>query len=160
MLSKQLQKDTAEQVTLVVKNVDAATLTTGLGVILQNTTSLDGISAVLQPATTYSPTFLGISQKDIPVNGYGTVVVWGVADSIQVSNVGTSITVTIGDTLWPSALAGQFFTSNANDARVVNAALSTLTAANAIGALKRYVIAAQSQTISANAWVKGLVRAL
>ena len=159
MLIKQLTKATGEQVCIVVKNVDAATLTTGLGVCLQTAASCDGISVVKQPATTYSTAFIGISQKDIPVNGYGTVVCWGVADSILLSNAGTSITVTKGDWLWPSAVAGAFY-SSARGALVVNAALSTATAAGLIGEVKPYVIATSSITVSAAAYVSGLVRAV
>jgi hypothetical protein len=159
MLSKQLQKDSAEQVTIVVKNVDAATITTGLGVALAVDTSCDGMNAIKQAATTYSVGFIGISQKDIPVNGYGTVVCWGVADSILLSNAGTSITVTKGDVLWPSAVAGAFY-SSARGASVVNAGMSTLTASGLLGASKTYVIATSSNTVSAAAYVSGLVRAL
>ena len=160
MLSKQLQKDSAEQVTIVVKNVDAATLTTGLGVILQSTTSCDGISAVKNPVTTFGSMFIGISKKDIPVNGYGTVVCWGVADSIQISSAGTSITITKGDYLWPSAVAGQFY-STARGAVVMHA-LSLYTAQSLIGEVKPYIIATQTvpNTVSDTAYISGFVRAL
>ena len=159
MLSKQLQKTVGDSWTIVVKNVDAATLTTGYGVVLCADASCDGISAVKQPATTYGATFIGISQKDIPVNGYGTVVCWGVADSILLSNAGTSITVTVGDLLWPSGVAGQFY-SAATGAQVVNAALSTLTAATLFSKVKPYVVATSSITVSAAAYVSGFVRAV
>jgi len=159
MQSKQIQDASADKVTIVVKNVSATTMTTGLGVALVHTgASVDGISAVIQPATSYSSHFIGISKKDIPVNGYGTVVCWGVADSILLSSVGTSITVTKGDMLWPSAVAGNFFSTT--PAAVVNAALSTYTAANLFTATRPYIIATSSITVSAAAYVSGFVRCL
>ena len=158
MLSKQLQKTTADTWTIVVKNVDAATITTGLGVALCGTlASCDGMNAIIQPATTYSATFIGISQKDIPVNGYGTVVCWGVADSILLSNAGTSITVGAGNVLFPSGVAGQFY-SAATHGGVINAALSTLTGATAFSVLKPWVVATSTITVSAAAYVSGFVR--
>jgi hypothetical protein len=159
MLSKQLQKTEADSWTIVVKNVDAATITTGLGVALCGTlASCDGMNAIIQPATTYSATFIGVSQKDIPVNGYGTVVCWGVADSILLSNAGTSISVGKGNYLWPSAVAGAFYSTT--PAAVVNAALSTYTAANMYAAIKPYIVATSTIAVSAAAYVSGFVRAI
>lgn len=151
----------AEKVLVVFKNVDAATVSTGLGVALINSgASTDGIQSVKQPATTYSKTFYGISTRDIPVNGFGAAVVWGLADSIALSAVGTSITVTAGDQLWPSSVAGYFFSSSANDVKVVNAALSALTAAALFQNTKNWLTAVDSITVSAQAYVRGIVRAL
>lgn len=160
MQSKQIQDKSAEKVTIVVKNVDGSTMTTGMGVALVHTgASIDGVSAVFQPATTYSTCFLGIANRDIPVNGYGTVVCWGIADSILLSHAGTSITITKGDWLWPSGVEGCFYSSAAG-ANVTNAALSTVTAAALLGSIKPYVIATGTNTVSAAAHVSGLVRAL
>ncbi|NBP29885.1 MAG: hypothetical protein EBV23_09965, partial [Flavobacteriia bacterium] len=85
---------------------------------------------------------------------------FGLADSVALSAVGTSITVTRGDALWPSAVAGYFFSSAANDGKVTNAALSTLTAAQLLPAIRFSVTAVDSITISAQAYVRGIVRAL
>jgi len=160
MQSKKIQDKSAEKVTIVVKNVSPTTMTTGLGVALVHSgASTDGVSAVIQPATTYSSCFLGIASRNIPVNAYGTVVCWGVANSILLSHAGTSITITKGDWLWPSAVAGAFY-SSARGALVVNAALSTLTAAGIVGESKPYVIATGTNTVSAAAYISGLVRAL
>jgi len=160
MLVKQLTKADGEQVCIVVKNVDAATLTTGLGVILQSATSIDGINAVKNPATTFGSMFVGISRQDIPVNGYGTVVCWGIADSILLSHAGTSITITKGDYLWPSAVAGAFY-STARGA-LIGHALSAYTAQSFLHEIKPYVIAVTTNpnTVSAAAYVSGFVRAL
>ena len=159
MLMKQLQKDTAEQVTLVVKNVSATTMTTGLGAALVAAgASIDGISATISAASTYGKLFIGIARKDIPVNAYGTVCCWGVADSVAISaNVATSITITAGDQLWPSAVAGQFYSSAANDA--VN--LSTL-AVSALATNKAYLMAVDTVGLSSGTikYIKAFVKAL
>jgi len=128
-----------------VKNVDAATITTGLGVCLVvSGASIDGVSAVRSTAGNQKG-FAGIAEDDIPVNGYGVVCVGGFTNSVLLSNVGTSITVSAGDTLIPGAVAGTFFSS------VTGQAMSTL--------LYRYVVGADSITISAAAYVRGIVRA-
>lgn len=161
MQTQQLNKSDAEKVLVVFKNVDAATVTTGLGVqLMASGASFDGIQAVKSAATTYGKQFSGIAKQDVPVNGYGLAVVWGLADSIALSAVGTSVTITAGDQLWPSAVAGFFFSSAANDTKVVNAALSALTAATLFAATKNYVTAVDTITVSAQAYVRGLVRAL
>lgn len=151
----------AEKVLVVFKNVDAATVSTGLGVqLMASGASCDGIQSVKTAATTYSKYFFGISKSDIAVNAFGLATVWGLADSVALSAVGTSITITSGDQLWPSSVAGYFFSSAANDIKAVNAALSTVTAAGLFPATKNYVSAVNSITISAQAYVQGFVRAL
>lgn len=161
MQTQQLNSGDAEKVLAVFKNVDAATISTGLGVALINSgASCDGVQAVKQAATTFSKTFFGISKADVPVNGFGLSTIWGLADSVALSAVGTSITITAGDQLWPSSVAGYFFSSAANDIKVVNAALSALTAAQLFPATKNYMNAVDSITISAQAYIRGFVRAL
>ena len=161
MQIQQLNKDSAERVFVVFKNVDAATVSTGLGVALINSgASTDGVQSVKQPATTFSKTFYGISRTDVPVNGFGTACVWGLADSIALSAVGTSITVTRGENLWPSAVAGYFFTSNANDAKSTSTGLSLVAASAFIQNVKTYAVAVDSITVSAQAYVRGIIRAI
>jgi hypothetical protein len=157
---QQINKSDAESVFVVVKNVDGTgTMTTGLGVALVAAgASLDGISAVQQVASTYSKAFAGIAKQDIPVNGYGLVVAWGLANSVAISaNVASSITITAGDQLWPSAVAGEFYSSAAKD--TVN--LSTL-AVSALATNKGYVMAVDTVGLSTGTikYVRGLVRAL
>jgi len=160
MQMQQINKSDAEKVLIVFKNVDAATVSTGLGVRLIVTgASCDGVQSVKQPVTTYGSHFMGISIKDVPVNGYGLAVVWGLADSVALSAVGTSITITAGDQLWPSGVGGYFF-SNTNGALVVNAALSTLTAATFLPAVRPFVTCVDTTNISTTAYTRGIIRAL
>jgi hypothetical protein len=146
--TQRINRTDAETIRLVVKNVDGGgSITTGAGVCLvQAGASIDGVSAVNSTAATISG-FGGVAKQDIAINGYGQVTAWGYAASVLVSHVGTSITITRGDTLKPGAVAGTFFSS------LTNQALSTL--------LYRYVKAAETPAaVSAQVWIKGFVRGL
>lgn len=147
MQIQQINKSDAEKVSIIVKNVDGGgSITTGLGVCLVNTgASIDGISSVNSTAANQKG-FIGVAVQDIAINSFGLVRVWGAVDSVLISNVGTSITVTRGDVLKPGAVAGTFFSS------VTDQAMSTL--------LYKYVFAGSTNTISAAAYVTGVVRAL
>lgn len=142
-----INREDGEVVAIIVKNVDGSgSLTTGMGVALcEAGASIDGVSAVKHTAAR-GKGFVGIAERDIPINGFGSVTAWGVANSILLSHVGTSITVTAGDTLIAGAVAGTFFSS------VTPQAMSTL--------LYKYVYAASDITASAAAYVRGIVRAL
>ena len=150
MQVQQLNRTDPEIVKIIVKNVDGGgSITTGLGVCLvQAGASIDGVSAVLATAAAQEG-FCGVASEDIPINGYGLVTSWGLANSVLISHVGSSITVTAGDILKPGAVAGTFFSS------LTDQALSTL--------LYRYVIAATTPvavSTLAQAYCKGIVRAL
>lgn len=142
-----LNREDAERVEIVVKNVDGGgSLTTGLGVALcEAGASIDGVSAVRATGAAQKG-FVGIAKNNTPINGFGLVTCWGLANSVLLSHVGTSITVTAGDTLITGAVAGTFFSS------ITAQAMSTL--------LYRYVYSADSITVSAAAYVRGIVRAL
>lgn len=147
MYSAQLNRTDPEVVIRVVKNVDGGgSITTGLGVCLvQAGASIDGISAVQSTAATWKG-FAGVAKQNIAINDFGVITAYGYAASVLISHVGSSITVTAGDTLKPGAVAGTFFSS------LTDQAISTL--------LYRYVYTANTQTISAAAYVSGVVRAL
>jgi hypothetical protein len=147
MQIQQLNRTDAERVVIVYKNVDGSgSITTGLGVALvQAGASIDGISAVKMAAGVQKG-FAGVSAQDVPINGYGLATAWGYAASVLISHEGSSITVTRGDTLKPSAVAGSFASS------LTDQAISTL--------LYRFVYAGSTNTVSAAAYVTGVVRAL
>lgn len=148
MLIQQLNRADAERVQVVVLNTDGSgSLTTGIGVAYNEAgNSIDGVSA-FKWAATKAKGFCGVAAQDIAINSYGRVTAWGYAASVQVSGVGTSITVTAGDILKPGGVAGTFFSAIANEA------LSTL--------FYKYVYVASNLTVSANpVWVAGIVRAL
>lgn len=117
MIIQQLNRVDPERVQLQVKNVDGGgSITTGLGVSFPQTgASIDGISVVKTTAA-LARGFIGVAVQDIAINGFGLVTAWGYVNSVQISNVGTSITITAGDHLKVSGIAGQFFSSILDEA--------------------------------------------
>lgn len=94
------------------KNVEASSLTTGYLVALAAAAaSFDGTQACLAGtgATGRQINFIGVAAKDIAPNAYGLVQTFGLCASVFLSNVGTSLTITLGDACVPGALAGGAF---------------------------------------------------
>jgi hypothetical protein len=95
------------------KNVEATSITTGMGAALRlgTTASFDGTQMVRAIAGNAGdlPGFLGISVKDIPSNAYGLIQTYGNTASVLLSVTTTSITITAGDPLIPGAVAGTLF---------------------------------------------------
>lgn len=151
MLIQQLNRTDPERIQIMVKNVDGSgSITTGMGVSFPvAAASIDGISVVKYAATLVKG-FCGVVTQDIAINGFGLATAWGFVNSVQISNVGTSITITAGDTLKPGAVAGTFFSS------LVNETISTL--------LYRYVYAATTVPVDISnlnqSFVSGIVRAI
>lgn len=145
-----------ERVLINVKNVEASSMTTGVGVCLavgneDVAASADGINAVMFTASAeLLPAFAGVAKRDIASNAYGPVIAWGWADSIALSQ---EANVTCGllagqSLLIPGAQQGTFTSANA-----AWEAVSTLAG--------RYVINAMTQsTNGAINYTKGFVRAL
>lgn len=99
-----------ERAFMTVKCVEASSITAGYAVAIKIATSasFDGTSAVMTRTGTAAdlPGFIGIAVRDIPSNQYGIVQIFGNCASVLISNVGTSITINVGDPLIPSPLAG------------------------------------------------------
>lgn len=110
MLFKQASQGD-ERVFVSVKNVDAASITTGNAVMYAIGTtgaSFDGIQAVNAISTGGQSLFgfLGVAVKDIAVNAFGLVQTYGNCLSVLVSQMNTSITLGAGNPLTPSSLIG------------------------------------------------------
>ena len=110
MIIQQLNRTDPEKIQIQIRNVDGSgSITTGYGAAFPITgASIDGISAVKATAALQRG-FVGVSVQDIAINGYGLITSWGYVNSVQISNVGTSITITAGDQLLVGAVAGTFF---------------------------------------------------
>lgn len=142
-----INRSDGEAIRVAFKNVDGGgSISMGYGIALATSAaSFDGVSATRSTAALQRD-FAGIVAKDVPVNGFGKATIWGYAASIAISNVGTSITVTAGDTLKPGAVAGTFFSS------VTDAAMTTL--------FNKYIVAGSTANISGLAWVSGFVHGM
>lgn len=99
-----------ERAYLTVKNVEATSITTGMGVCFRVGTagSFDGTQAVRADAGNAAdlPAFIGIAAQDIASNAYGIVQIFGFVASVLLSHVGTSITVNAGNPLVPGDAPG------------------------------------------------------
>lgn len=136
-----VSRENPERMYRSIKNVEGATITTGLPVALALGTSNDGISAVIADAAAVYPGFVGIALSDIPNNEYGRIQGMGFVNSVLISNVGTSITINAGDPLVPSA-KGMFSAAPT----YANSGFKWVTAASNVPA-----------AISAAAYVSGII---
>lgn len=102
MLIQKVNRTGSEKVYVSVTNMEGATITTGLPVAYVQGASMDGSGAVIANSAGDMPGFIGVAFKDIPKNGYGLVQVSGFVQSVLISNVGSSITITVGDPLVPA----------------------------------------------------------
>lgn len=152
MLIQQLNRTDAEKIQLIVKNVDGAgSITTGLtAALVQTGASVDGVSAVRATAALWKG-FIGVATQDIAINGFGLVTAWGYVNSVAISNVGTSITVTAGDYLKPGAATGTLFSGQAADQTLSTLLYRSVVAASTVGT---------DLSNLANAYVAGFVRGL
>lgn len=112
MLIQQLNRTDPEKIQVCIKNVEATSITMGMGVALciGTAASFDGVSCVRPASGTAAnlPGFLGVAVQDIASNGFGLVQVFGAVASVLLSNVATSVTIATGDPLIPSPAAGLF----------------------------------------------------
>jgi hypothetical protein len=98
MQFSKLNRDSQENVYRTVKNVEGATITTGLPVSLANTSN-DGINAVISNATADYPGFIGIAVADIANNDYGRIQIGGFVNSVLLTAAGASVTINALDPL-------------------------------------------------------------
>jgi len=142
MQIQKVNRDTPERVYMSVKNVEGATITTGLPVAYALGVSNDGLNVVIDNAAGDHPGFLGIAISDIPNNEYGRIQFAGFVNSVLISNVGTSVTINQGDPL-VAGPAGMFSAAPT----YANSGFKWVIAASNVPA-----------AVSAAAYVSGLIR--
>lgn len=96
-----LNRELPENVYRTIKNVEGATITTGLPVSIVNT-STDGVNAVIANAAADYVGFIGVATQDIANNDYGRVQIGGFVASVLLSHVGSSLTIAANEPLVPS----------------------------------------------------------
>lgn len=145
MRIQRVNRTDADKVWISVKNVSGGTLSKNDNVVLACTgNSADGISGVAPVSTSFLG-WVGVVHADISDTSYGLAQCWGYRDSVLISHEGASVTVTIGDAL--HLVSGQKGLST-----------STVEALSTMGS--KYVVCLQTNTLSAAAYVKGLIRCL
>lgn len=132
-----------------VQSVEGASLTNGFLVAFRMGTaaSFNMNAAVLAASGTTAdlPGFLGVAAADIADTSYGLALTWGYAASVRLSNVGSSLTINVGDPLVPGASRGGAFS------------LAPTYAASGF----KYISASNvPAAISAAVWMSGLARCL
>ena len=132
-----------EKAFMSINNVSASSITTGYPAVLaQASASFNGTNAIVYSGSGATG-FIGVAYKDIPPNSYGLIQNLGPIASVLLSNVGTSLTINLGDPLVPGP-AG-FFSGSPTYAN---------------GGLK-YVLATNVPVaISASAYASGYIRAI
>lgn len=144
MQIQRVNRTSEEKVFLSYRNMSGATITANGAVCFDLGTTIDGISSI-KPASGSFLGWIGIADKDVADTGYGISQCWGYRDSVLLSHEGTSITITAGNAL-----------------HVVNAAFglstSTVEALSTVGF--KYVMCVNTNTVSAAAYTKGIIRCL
>jgi hypothetical protein len=90
-----------ERAFMVVQNVSASSITTGYPVLLATASaSFNGTQAIVGAAAGLTG-FIGVAFQDVPPNAYGLIQNLGPTASVFLSNVGSSLTINVGDPLVP-----------------------------------------------------------
>ena len=156
MYSPTVNRTEADKTFIVVHNVEASSITTGMGVRLVGAApaeevSADGIQAVMIESQASMANFIGIAKKDIPSNDYGVVQTFGYVDSIMLSNVGSSLT--IGTT---GGIAASYLKKGGASGTFFSAQIPQ----NLSIAAWKYVQTWNTSGISGATWAKGFVRGI
>src|SRR5512147_1746249 len=96
MLVQRINRDGAEKVFIICKNVSGSTMTAGYAVVFDTGASVDGVR-VTKASSTDVQAFAGVVDADIASNAYGKIQVYGYRSSAYIySSAGDSVT---GDNL-------------------------------------------------------------
>lgn len=101
-----------EKIFTTYQNVEASSLTTGFAAAIATASaSFNGTQVMFasSAAADRKQNWIGIAAADIAPNAYGLIQQYGPCASVYISNVGSSITINVGDALAPGALSGGLF---------------------------------------------------
>lgn len=117
---KRVNRDAPEQIFIVCRNSEGATIEEGAAVQMEPATaSVDGVR-VRDVDTSNEYMFVGIAAESIANGEYGKVQVYGYSDRVQVFQSGTSIAT--GGLLVP--VAGQHYMNTVASTTASNAAVT------------------------------------
>ena len=162
ILSSGVQRTEEEKVFTVVRNVDADSITTGMGVRYVGGAPAEDVSADGVQCTKNDNTddlgmmqFVGIAAEDIPADGYGLVQNYGVVNSVYMSHEGSSITIgtfggIVNTLLRPGGRTGTF--TSAGDV--------VFTSIVPVQPVYNRVQIWETVAVSGQGWAKGFVRVL
>lgn len=144
MQIQSLNRTDSDKVFTSYRNMSGATINANAAVCFDLGTTVDGVSAIA-PASGSFLGWAGIADKDVANTGYSIAQCAGYRDSVLISHEGTSVTVTLGNAL--HLVNGQFGLNT-----------STVEGLSACGF--RYVVNANTTTISAASYVAGIIRCI
>lgn len=91
-LFKSINRDSADVIYIIGKNVSGSTMTAGYAVVFDTGASVDGVR-VTKASSTDCGAFAGIVDADIANGGYGKIQVYGYRSSAYIySSTGSSVT--------------------------------------------------------------------
>lgn len=91
MLIQRINRDDAEKVFIICKNVSGSTMTAGYACVFDTGASVDGVR-VTKASSTDLAAFAGVADADIASNGYGKIQVYGYRSSAYIySSAGDSV---------------------------------------------------------------------
>jgi hypothetical protein len=91
MLFKRINRDSAEKIYIVCKNVSGGVLTAGYTCVFDTGASCDGVR-VTQATTAALGSVAGVADADIANNGYGLIQAWGYRSSAYIyTSTGSSV---------------------------------------------------------------------
>jgi hypothetical protein len=92
MLIQRINRDDAEKVFIIAKNVSGSTMTAGYSCVFDTGASVDGVR-VTKASSTDLQAFAGVADADIASNGYGKIQIYGYRSSAYIySSAGDSVT--------------------------------------------------------------------
>lgn len=96
MIIQRINRDDAEKVFIVCKNVSGSTMTSGYACVFDVGASVDGVR-VTKASSTDLQAFAGVADSDIANNAYGKIQIYGYRSSAYIySSAGDSVS---GDNL-------------------------------------------------------------
>lgn len=92
MLIQRINRDDAEKVYIICKNVSGSTMTAGYSCVFDTGASVDGVR-VTKASSTDLQAFAGVADADIASNAYGKIQIYGYRSSAYIySSAGDSVT--------------------------------------------------------------------
>ena len=92
MLIQRINRDDAEKVFIIAKNVSGSTMTAGYSCVFDTGASVDGVR-VTKASSTDLQAFAGVADADIASNAYGKIQIYGYRSSAYIySSAGDSVT--------------------------------------------------------------------
>ncbi len=167
MQIQRVNRTDAEKVFIVVRNMDATSITTGQGSHFMgawdNASSVDGVSVIRTRAAVDFLLFAGVAAQDIAVDSYGRSQIYGLCDSVMISHKAGNTTMGAGlvaETILGHAgttKIGAFWSETAQDALSV---MGLGQGGRFVVNLETVVLSLSLHSAGSHVWGKGFIRGI